>query len=79
MDRKPLLLLVVDDPRIRQVVDRFASEAGFDVLQCSGGADALAALDQKVADRALVDLYMPGMGGFDVRRAIRDRALLQKA
>ena len=74
MDRKPLLLLVDDDPRIRQVVGRFAAEAGFDVLQCSGGAEALAALDQTVADLALVDLYMPGIGGLDVLRAIRDRA-----
>ena len=74
MDRKPLLLLVDDDPRIRQVVGRFVAEAGFDVLQCSGGAEALAALDQTVADLALVDLYMPGIGGLDVLRAIRDRA-----
>jgi two-component system response regulator AtoC len=74
MDRKPLLLLVDDDPRIRQVVGRFAAEAGFDVLQCSGGAEALAALDQTVADLALVDLYMPGIDGLDVLRAIRDRA-----
>jgi DNA-binding NtrC family response regulator len=74
MDRKPLLLLVDDDPRISQVVGRFAAEAGFDVLQCSGGAEALAALDQTVADLALVDLYMPGIDGLDVLRAIRDRA-----
>ena len=69
MDRKPRLLLVDDDARVRQIVSRLVAEAGFDVLECSGGAEALAALDRTVADLAVVDVYMPGVNGLDVLRA----------
>jgi DNA-binding NtrC family response regulator len=73
MTAQPPVLVVVDDEQgIRDVVDRFARRAGFEVIACSGGREAIAELATRHADVALVDLRMPDLGGLDVIRAIRD-------
>ena len=73
MTAQPPVLVVVDDEQgIRDVVDRFARRAGFEVIACSGGREAIAELGTRHADVALVDLRMPDLGGLDVIRAIRD-------
>jgi DNA-binding NtrC family response regulator len=73
MTAQPPVLVVVDDEQgIRDVVDRFARRAGFEVIACSGGRQAIAELGARHADVALVDLRMPDLGGLDVIRAIRD-------
>ena len=42
--KPPTLLVVDDDPAVLALVDRFASELGFDVVRESNGAAALASL-----------------------------------
>jgi two-component system, NtrC family, response regulator HydG len=70
--RDPSRLLVVDDdPTVLVIIERFATELGFDVVSRGGGREALAALEAVKPDAALVDLQMPEMGGIDVLRAIR--------
>ena len=73
MTGQPPLLLVIDDEQgILDVVGRFARRAGFDVVACSGGHQALAQLRTRHADVAMVDLRMPDIGGLDVIRGIRE-------
>jgi DNA-binding NtrC family response regulator len=73
MTSQPPSLLVVDDEQgILDVVSRFARRAGFDVVACSGGQEAIAQLQTTHADVAMVDLRMPDIGGLDVIRAIRE-------
>ncbi|HEY3382056.1 MAG TPA: sigma-54 dependent transcriptional regulator [Vicinamibacterales bacterium] len=68
----PILLLVDDDERILDVVARFARRAGFDVITCAGGKQAIDELRRQPADLAMVDLRMPDVNGLDVLRAIRE-------
>jgi two-component system, NtrC family, response regulator PilR len=68
----PLLLLVDDEPGILDVLGRFARRAGFEVIACSGGREAIAEIQTRRVDLVMVDLRMPGVGGLDVLRAIRD-------
>ena len=70
--QQPMLIVVDDEQGILDVVSRFARRAGFDVMACSGGADAIALLQTRHADLAMVDLRMPDIGGLDVIRAIRE-------
>ncbi len=70
-DHASRLLVVDDDPAVLAIVERFASELGFQVVSRSGGREALACLDAVKPDAALVDLQMPEIGGIDVLRAIR--------
>jgi DNA-binding NtrC family response regulator len=70
--QRPTLVVVDDEQGILDVVGRFARRTGFDVIPCSGGRDAIAQLQTRRADVALVDLRMPDIGGLDVIRAIRE-------
>jgi two-component system response regulator HydG len=72
MTEQPSRLLVVDDDAsILAVIERFASDLGFEVVFRNNGEDALASLASVKPDAALVDLQMPGIGGMDVLRALR--------
>ena len=70
--QQPLLVVVDDEQGILDVVGRFARRAGFDVVTCGGGREAIARLQERRADLVMVDLRMPDVGGLDVLRAIRD-------
>jgi DNA-binding NtrC family response regulator len=70
--QNPLLLLVDDDQGVRAIVGRFAAAAGFDVIACANGREAVDRLDQQPAV-ALVDLRMPDVDGLEVLRAVRER------
>ena len=68
---RPLLVVVDDEQGILDVVGRFARRAGYEVITCSGGGEAIAQLRTNRADLVLVDLRMPDVGGLEVLRAIR--------
>jgi DNA-binding NtrC family response regulator len=69
---RPVLLVVDDEAGILDVLGRFARRAGFDVVTCPGGQEALAEVTRRKADLAMVDLRMPEVGGLEVLRAIRE-------
>jgi two-component system response regulator PilR (NtrC family) len=70
--QRPLLVVVDDEQGILDVVGRFGRRAGFDVVACSGGREAMAQMQTRRADLAMVDLRMPDVGGLDVLRALRE-------
>src|SRR5512138_3074577 len=70
--QQPVLVVVDDEEAILDVVGRFARRAGFDVVTCSGGREALEQMRGRRADLLMVDLRMPDVGGLDVLRAVRE-------
>src|SRR5438309_7775993 len=68
---RPQLLVVDDDLPVLKVIERLAAKAGYDVVACANGSDALRALARKPADLAMVDLRMPDVNGLDLLRQIR--------
>jgi two-component system response regulator HydG len=68
---RPLLLVVDDEPPVLKVIERLAGKAGFDVVTCGSGSEAMKALMRKPADLAMVDLRMPDVNGLDLLRQIR--------
>jgi DNA-binding NtrC family response regulator len=70
--QQPVLLVVDDEQGIVDVVGRFATRAGFEVVACSGGREAITQLRTRRIDLVMVDLRMPDVGGLDVLRALRD-------
>lgn len=72
MEHTPVILVVDDEQAVLDMLTRFASRAGFDVVACGGGHEAIDTLRRRKADVALVDLHMPDVNGLDVLRAIRD-------
>ena len=67
-------ILVVDDqPANLRLLDAILAPRGYEVRTTSSGEEALAALEEADVDLVLLDVVMPGMDGYEVCRAIRER------
>jgi CheY-like chemotaxis protein len=68
------VLLVEDEPSVRAIAARSLERGGFRVLQASGGAAALDMVDRHgQPDLVLTDLMMPGIGGTELARRLKER------
>lgn len=65
------ILVVDDDPTVREVVSRYLSRDGHQVMERSNGMDGLAAALTENPDLVVLDLMMPGMDGLAVCRELR--------
>ena len=72
----PKKILVVDDsPTERHVLNDLLTKAGYQVVACDNGEDAITKARQIHPDLILMDVVMPGLNGFEATRAIsRDLA-----
>ena len=71
MSSKKRILVVDDEPNIREVVELYLRRDGFDVEVVGDGAAALAAVERKIPDLIVLDLMLPVVGGLQVTRALR--------
>jgi two-component system OmpR family response regulator len=67
------LLVVDDEPNIRELLTTSLRFAGFDVVGAGDGAEALALAEQHRPDLVVLDVMMPDMDGFTVTRKLRER------
>jgi two-component system OmpR family response regulator len=73
MDTAEASLLVVDDePNIRELLSASLRFAGFQVRSAASGAEAVAAVARNRPDLVLLDVMLPDMDGFAVVRRLRD-------
>jgi two-component system OmpR family response regulator len=70
----PLVLIVDDDPAIREVVRIALTRAGFQTTEASDGAAALEQAAATAPDLIVLDVMLPEMDGTDVCRALRRRS-----
>ena len=68
---RPLLLVVDDEAPVLKVIERVAAKAGYEVVTCGSGSEAMRVLTRRPADLAMVDLRMPDVNGLDLLRQIR--------
>ena len=64
------VLVVDDEPEVRQVLQEFLSDRGYDVIQAEDGLAALAALAAHKPDLVLLDVAMPEMDGVETLKRI---------
>ena len=62
----PKILIVDDDPHIRELVSVFLEREGFQTYEAIDGLDALQKIDEVKVDMVILDIMMPNMDGFDV-------------
>lgn len=70
------ILMVEDDPHVRDIVARILKEAGLDILQAESGDAALALYERlpQLPDVLLTDVVMPGsLQGPELARKLRER------
>jgi len=68
------LLLVEDEAKISRFIQRGLKEEGFIVDVVSNGDDALWTLKNTCYDLVILDLMLPGAGGYEILRMIRSRS-----
>jgi two-component system response regulator PrrA len=68
---QPNVLVVDDDPAIREALDRALRLEGFAVSTRGDGSAALATLEDEPPDVMVLDVMMPGLSGVEVIRRLR--------
>jgi two-component system alkaline phosphatase synthesis response regulator PhoP len=71
MAKKPTILLVDDDPDIREFVTFNLAKEGYNVVTAKDGAEGVEAVKKHRPDLVLLDVMMPGMDGIEACEAIR--------
>ena len=70
---KGRVLVVEDDPHVREAVERALRFEGYDVHTAVDGNDGLLRVDELTPDAIVLDVLMPGTDGLAVSRILRDR------
>jgi two-component system response regulator AtoC len=67
------VLVIDDDPGIRDYLETLASRQGYDVVAVGDGEEALSTLDQSRPDIVTLDAVLPGMDGLEILRHLKQR------
>src|SRR5690606_33607527 len=71
--KQPYTILVVDDePTIREVVRRYLERDGYAVREAADGHTALNILREQPPDLMVLDIMLPGVDGLSITRRLRD-------
>jgi CheY-like chemotaxis protein len=68
------ILVIDDDPAVCMVIRLWLKQRGFEVTIADGADSGLAELEQSSFDLMIVDIFMPGMRGFESVRTFHQRA-----
>jgi len=71
-----LILIVEDDPSLREVAGLALRAEGYRVAEAADGPGALELVESERPDLVLLDIMLPGLDGFEVCRRIRRTSLV---
>src|SRR6202050_1958542 len=66
------ILVVDDEPQLRRAMKATLTDLGYSVIDAKTGEEALEKLRHETPELVLLDLNMPGIGGLETCRAIRE-------
>jgi two-component system, OmpR family, response regulator ResD len=69
----PTILIVDDEPMVRDVLTRYLEHEGFTVRTAEDGPEALELAASAAPDLVVLDLMLPGLDGLEVLRRLRER------
>ena len=70
------ILIVDDEPRIRDLISEHLQHAGFTCLEAGDGTAALSTLASENVDLVILDIMMPFMDGMTCLREMRTRRIM---
>jgi len=70
------VLIVDDEPIVREVVVRYLAREGHDTLEAADGTAARQAIERSEPDLVVLDVMLPGTDGLELCRWIRTRSEL---
>jgi two-component system OmpR family response regulator len=68
------LIVVDDDPHIRELMSLYLRNEGYEVLEAGNGGEAVTLLKAHAVSLVILDIMMPGMDGWELARYIRERS-----
>jgi excisionase family DNA binding protein len=71
--RGPLVLVVDDDPQVREVVRVNLELEGYAVREAANADEGLAAVEDDAPDLILLDVMMPQVDGWEMLRRVQER------
>jgi len=69
----PVVLVVDDDPRVREFVRENLERAGYSVREAERADEALAVVEDQAPDLVLLDVVMPGTDGWQLLQRMQER------
>ena len=69
---KTCILIVDDNPEIREIINVLLGGEGFEVSEAENGSQALTLIEQQDFDLIILDIMMPGMNGLEMCKKIRE-------
>jgi CheY-like chemotaxis protein len=70
---QPVVLVVDDEEQVRDAVCTYLRRGGLEAVSSASGEDALTLLETRTVDLILIDVFMPGVDGFDTVRILKSR------
>lgn len=70
-EKKQLVLVVDDHPKVLRFIEIDLKLRGFEVVTTTSGEEAVELVKSRKPDIVLLDIIMPGMDGFEVLRQLR--------
>src|SRR5580765_4875909 len=70
----PRILIVDDEPGIRQSLKGVFEDEGFSTDAVASGEDCLKRIGEKPYDLILLDIWLPGIDGLETLRRLREKA-----
>ena len=70
---RPRVLIVDDDPRLREYVRVNLEAEGYDVREAGSASEGLRALEEESPDLILLDVMMPKVDGWEMLRRVQER------
>jgi DNA-binding response OmpR family regulator len=77
MRNPPKILIIDDSSTTRFYMASALQKAGYQVMAVSDGAEGFSLVLHEPPDCLIVDVVLPGMGGFEICRRLRSRAALR--
>lgn len=71
---KNSILLVDDDPNLRELLRQMLELGGYEVIEAEDGLDALEKLEERMPDMMVLDVMMPNMDGVSLCKKLRATA-----
>ncbi len=71
MNSQPRVMVVDDEPTIREVMTTYLERDGFRVETASTGTQAVEMLRRGLPDLLILDLMLPGVGGLNILKELR--------
>ena len=71
--KAPSILVVDDEPAVRELLVEILESEGYEVTVTENGEEALSYFDSRNFKAVFTDVGMPGMSGWELARAIRER------